>query len=126
MVDIRIKEIAHCKQDISLKKKWNDIKLLIKNRFDYDKMYDTQWTIEYEAHHLLKQEIINEFLEIYASKIDITNEDQVKRANYWFQKYTYTNSHPDTTNTNLKLLLEKDNEKSLEQMKYRWNENNHR
>jgi hypothetical protein len=80
-------------------------------------MYETEGTIEYEAHKILQQEIINEFLEIYASKIDITKVEEVKKADYLFERYEYTNKNPDPNNTNLIFILDREDERALEKMK---------
>jgi hypothetical protein len=79
-------------------------------------MYETEGTIEHEAHKILEKEIINEFLEIYVSKIDITKEEEVKKADYLFEKYKYTNEKPDSNNTNLIFIIDKKNNKELEEI----------
>lgn len=80
-------------------------------------MYETEGTIEYEAHKILEPEIINEFLEIYAHKIDTTNAEQVERADYLFDRYEYTNKNPDTMNKNLMFMIDREEERSLNKMK---------
>jgi len=117
LLDIWLLEMSHGKQDITFKKKRKDFRTFIKVGFDYDEMYDTEGTIEYEAHKILEKEIINEFLELYASKIDITNQEEVKRADYLFDRYEYTNKNPDPQNTNLIFMLEREDERALEKMK---------
>jgi len=100
-----------------MKKKIRDIKTLVKNGLDYDQMYDTEGTVEYEAHTILEPEVINEFMETYASKIDTTNTQQVEKAEMVFDRYTYTKKEKDTTNKNLEFMLEKKDEIELKKMK---------
>lgn len=112
MIDMRLSELSHKKQQITFKKKRKDFRTLIKLGFDYDEMYDTEGTIEYEAHEILQKEIINEFLETYANKINITNEQEVKKAEYFFEKYEYT-KQPDPKHINLIFMLNKKEENKL-------------
>lgn len=119
MLDIKLMEMSHKKQDITFKKKWNDFRTFIKVGFDYDEMYDTEGTIENEAHEILEPQIINEFLEIYASKIDTTNTYKVGKADFYFERYEYTNKDLDKTNANLQFMLNREDERDLSKMKTR-------
>ncbi len=116
IVDIRLIEMSHGKQTITMKKKIRDLKIFIKNGFDYDKMYDTKWTIEYEAHTILQPEVIDEFMEDYISKIDTTNDQEIKRAEFIFDRYTYTKKWGDMTKKNLDFILGRRDEMDLNKM----------
>jgi len=119
MLDIGLMEMSHGKQDITFKKKRKDFWKFIKLGFDYDEMYDTEGTIEYEAHEILEPQIINEFLEMYTYRIDTTNAEQVEKADYLFDRYTYTNKNPDQTNKQLMFMIWRNDERDLNKMKTR-------
>lgn len=80
-------------------------------------MYETEGTIEYEAHKILEPEIINEFLEMYISRIDTTNAEQVKQADYYFDRYEYTKKTSETNNANIQFMMRRKDERDMEKMK---------
>lgn len=93
MLAIRIAELSHAKQyqeENMIGRIFADGVMRINNNFRYKRMYEQKGTIEYEAHKIIEPQIINEFLELYASKMDTTNAQQIAKADIIFDALTYT------------------------------------
>lgn len=117
MLDIGLMELSHKIQDITFKKKRKDFRTLVKLNFDYDEMYDTPGTIENEAHEKLEKQVYNDFLEMYASRIDTTDAEQVERADYCFDRYAYTKTDKMPNNAQLDFMLKREDERELNKMR---------
>ena len=120
MLAIRLAELSHAKQYQEkgmMRRVIKDGVTWIQDDFQYKELYNQKWTIEYEAHKIIEPEIINEFLELYASKIDTTDAQQVTKADIIFNRFTYTKKWWETLNGNLEFMLDREDERDLNKMK---------
>ncbi|EKD25304.1 MAG: hypothetical protein ACD_80C00086G0002 [uncultured bacterium (gcode 4)] len=117
IIEVRLAELSHSKQfqkgHMTLRM-IKDMIMLIKAGWNGRKLYEKKWSIEYEAHKIIQPELINEFIEMYISKIDTTDIQQVIKAKNIFSIYEYNKKQIDTLNKNLQFIIreEKKNKKN--------------
>jgi hypothetical protein len=85
MIIMRLAELSHSKQFQKEVMRWRMIKDATKfmtNGFSYGKLYNTEWTIEYDAHKIIEPKLYKEFLRKYLSKIDTSKSKDLSKAEY--------------------------------------------
>lgn len=110
-------ELSHSKQHQKKYMTWREIKdriTLIQEGFNYDKLYNIKWTMEYEAHKIIEPELIHEFIKTYISKIDTNNIWEVEKAEDMMDYYyDYTRKQADTLEKKLQFIVNKEKQKEL-------------